>query len=86
MLKTIKQDNLLENTKKAGDVSTNIDRITDPCNAPDLPYTDETFKGFFFPQALLSGLRSLEAKYPGMLHSSRGMGTICAVDADSSAR
>ncbi len=37
-------------------------------------------------QVLLSGLKDLEKKYPGLLHSSRGMGTIVATDADTSAR
>lgn len=55
VLKTIRQDNLLEVTVKAGDV-------------------------------LLSGLRRLENQFPGILHSARGIGTFCAVDADTSAR
>jgi 4-aminobutyrate aminotransferase/(S)-3-amino-2-methylpropionate transaminase len=55
VLQTIKKDNLLENTKKTGEV-------------------------------LLGGLKDLQKKYPGLVHSARGLGTFCAIDADSTAR
>ena len=55
MLKTIKKDNLLENTVQAGDV-------------------------------LLNGLKDAQKKFPGLIHSARGLGTFCALDADTSAR
>eukprot|EP00095_Tigriopus_kingsejongensis_P002720 maker-scaffold1343_size46188-snap-gene-0.8 protein:Tk02720 transcript:maker-scaffold1343_size46188-snap-gene-0.8-mRNA-1 annotation:"4-aminobutyrate mitochondrial" len=55
VLKTIRQDKLLDVALKSGDV-------------------------------LLTGLRRLEHKFPGMIHSARGIGTFCAVDADTSAR
>ena len=50
VLKTMKQDNLLENVAKSGDV-------------------------------LLTGLRDLEKKYPGVVDSARGLGTFCSIDA-----
>ena len=55
VLKTIKKDNLLQNTKEAGKV-------------------------------LLDGMKSLEKKYPGLVHSSRGIGTFIAFDADTGER
>ena len=55
VLKTIKKDNLLQNTKEAGKV-------------------------------LLDGMKALEKKYPGLVHSSRGIGTFIAFDADTGAR
>ena len=55
VLKTIKKDNLLDNTLKAGEV-------------------------------LLNGLKEAQKKFPGLIHSARGLGTFCAIDADTSAR
>ena len=55
VLKTIKEDNLLEETRKAGDV-------------------------------LLKGLKEAQDKFPGLVHSARGIGTYCAINADTSAR
>ena len=55
VLKTIKKDNLLDNTLKAGDV-------------------------------LLNGLKEAQKKFPELIHSARGLGTFCAIDADTSAR
>ena len=55
VLKTIKKDNLLDNTIKAGEV-------------------------------LLQGLKDAQAKFPGLVHSARGLGTFCAIDADTPAR
>jgi len=55
VLKTIKADNLLEETRKAGDV-------------------------------LLKGLNDAQNKFPGLVHSARGIGTYCAINADTSAR
>ena len=55
VLKTIKDDNLLEETRKAGDV-------------------------------LLKGLKEAQDKFPGLVHSARGIGTYCAINADTSAR
>ena len=55
VLKTIKKDNLLDNTVKAGEV-------------------------------LLQGLKDAQAKFPGLVHSARGLGTFCAIDADTPAR
>jgi len=55
VLKTVKKDNLLDNTLKAGEV-------------------------------LMSGMKNLEKKYPGLVHSTRGIGTFIAFDADTSAR
>jgi len=55
VLKTIKKDNLLDNTVKAGDV-------------------------------LLQGLKDAQVKFPGLVHSARGLGTFCAIDADTPAR
>ena len=55
VLKTIKKDNLLDNTIKAGDV-------------------------------LLNGLKDAQNKFPGLIHSARGLGTFCAIDADTPAR
>jgi len=37
-------------------------------------------------KTLLDGLKGLEKKFPQYLHSSRGLGTFCAVDCDSGAR
>ena len=50
VIKTIKQENLLETANQSGKV-------------------------------LLNGLKEIELRYPGMVHSARGMGTICAIDA-----
>jgi len=55
VLKTIKQDDLLENTRQAGD-------------------------------ALLTGLKELQAKFPQYLNSARGLGTFCAINCDSGPR
>ena len=55
VLKTIREDNLLEETRKAGDV-------------------------------LLKGLKDAQIKFPGLVHSARGIGTYCAINADTSAR
>ena len=55
VLKTIREDNLLEETRKAGDV-------------------------------LLKGLKDAQNKFPGLVHSARGIGTYCAINADTSAR
>ncbi len=55
VLKAIKQDNLLDNTVKTGEV-------------------------------LLNGLKAAEKKYPGLVHSARGLGTICAIDVVDTAR
>ena len=55
VMKTIKSDNLLENTQKTGEV-------------------------------LQAGLKGLEKKYPGLVHSARGLGTFCAIDVDTGAR
>jgi len=55
VLKTIKKDNLLDNTIKAGDV-------------------------------LLNGLKDAQNKFPGLIHSARGLGTFCAIDCDTPAR
>ena len=55
VLETIKEDNLLEETRKAGDV-------------------------------LLAGLKDAQKKFPGLVHSARGIGTYCAINADTSAR
>ena len=55
VLKTIKKDNLLENTVKSGDV-------------------------------LLNGLKDAQNKFPGLIHSARGLGTFCAINADTPAR
>ena len=55
VLETIKEDNLLEETRKAGDV-------------------------------LLAGLKDAQNKFPGLVHSARGIGTYCAINADTSAR
>jgi len=55
VLKTIKKDNLLDNTLKAGEV-------------------------------LLNGLKEAQKRFPGLIHSARGLGTFCAIDADTPAR
>ncbi len=54
VLRTIRQEDLLENTRVTGEV-------------------------------LLSGLMKLQRQFPGLLHSSRGLGTFCAVDAKDTA-
>ena len=54
VLKTIRADNLLENTRQSGDV-------------------------------LLNGLKDLANRFPNVIHSARGLGTFCAVDAPNSA-
>lgn len=35
---------------------------------------------------LLTGLKNLQTKYPGLVHSARGLGTFCAIDADTPTR
>ena len=55
VLETIKANNLLDNTRHAGD-------------------------------ALLNGLKDAQKKHSGKIHSARGLGTICAIDADTPAR
>jgi len=35
---------------------------------------------------LLSGLKEAQTKYPGLIMNARGLGTFCAIDADTSAR
>ena len=35
---------------------------------------------------LLNGLKDAQKKFPGLIHSARGLGTFCAIDADTSAR
>lgn len=37
-------------------------------------------------EALMKGLNELTAKYPGILNSPRGMGTLCAINCDTGAR
>ena len=34
----------------------------------------------------MTGMKNLEKKYPGLVHSTRGIGTFIAFDADTSAR
>ena len=55
VLKTIIEDNLLEETQRAGDV-------------------------------LLAGLKDAQNKFPGLVHSARGIGTYCAINADTAER
>ena len=37
-------------------------------------------------EVLLQGLKDAQVKFPGLVHSARGLGTFCAIDADTPAR
>ena len=76
VLKTVKKDNLLDNTLKSGECVWS--------SAVCL----QSYKLFVYisGEVLMTGIKNLEKKYPGLVHSTRGIGTFIAFDADTSAR
>ena len=75
VLKTVKKDNLLDNTLKAGE-----------CVWSAVCLQSYQLFVYISGEVLMTGMKNLEKKYPGLVHSTRGIGTFIAFDADTSAR